>query len=201
MIFLVRVQSEENLVFNGYPVVEVKPGLFIAFDGEAIDFRGPILTVSNNKLERDSGVLQAQNILLRLSGIGFVLAIIWNGAGLVGGFIRHRKEPGMRSPKLHWLEKSTNTTITLGSLLALATISTLFKFPILLFSGVPLPHGELPFDMRIGFSMIYAVVGLTLLSFIGLSFSWGAGLGTRLNRIWSSLFTGMLVLFCLLVVL
>ncbi len=200
VIFLVRVQSEENLVFNGYPVVEIEPGLFIAFDGEAIDFRGPIVTVSNNKLERDSGVLQAQNILLRLSGIGFVLAIVWNGAGLVRGIIRRRKEPGMRSPKLHWLEKSTNTTITLGSLLALVTISTLFKFPILLYSGVPLPQRGLPIDMQLGFSIIYTVFGLMLLSVGGVAFSWSAGLGTRLNRIWSSVFTGILVLFCLLVV-
>jgi hypothetical protein len=156
--------------------------------------------VSNNKLERDSGVLQAQNILLRLSGIGFVLAIVWNGAGLVRGIIRRRKEPGMRSPKLHWLEKSTNTTITLGSLLALVTISTLFKFPILLYSGVPLPQRGLPIDMQLGFSIIYTVFGLMLLSVGGVAFSWSAGLGTRLNRIWSSVFTGILVLFCLLVV-
>lgn len=200
VIFLVRVMSEENLVFNGHPVVEIEPGLFIAFDGEAIDFRGSIPTVSNNKLERDSGVLQAQNILLRLSGIGFVLAIVWNGAGIVRGFIRRRKELGMRFPKLHWLEKFTNTTITLGSLLALGTIPMLFKFPILLYSGTPLPQRGLPIDMQFGFSMVYTVVGLTLLSVGGVVFSSSAGLGTRLNRIWSSIFTGLLVLFNLLVV-
>ena len=107
----------------------------------------------------------------------------------------------MGPPRPSWLEVSTRIAITLASLLVVVTtLSMLSKFPVVLFSGTPLPHGELHIDQQIGFSMIYAVVGLTLLSFIGLSFSWFAGLGTRLNRIWSSIFTGMLVLFCLLVV-
>jgi len=200
-ILVVRVRSGDQLEFNGYPVFEVEPGLFFALDGEALDFRGAIPTVSSIKLEKDSGLLQVQSILLRLCGIGFFLAILWNVAGLVGSIIRRRKVQGKRLPRLHWLDVSTRTAITLASLLALGTLPMLIKFPILLFSGTPLPNGELHFDMQIGFSMIYAAVGLTLLSVIGLSLSWRERLGTRLNRIWSSAITGILVLFCLLVVL
>lgn len=200
VIFIIRVQSGDNLVFNGYPVVEVEPGLFIAFDGEAIDFRGEILTVSNNKLEKDSGLLLTQNILLRVCGVGLLLAILWNSAGLITLIVRRRKEQGLDQPRLDWLDVATRTTITLGSTLALGTLPLLIKFPILLFSGTPLPKGELHFDMQLGFGMIYATVGLTLLSVLGLALSRRAGLGTRLNRILSSVFTGILILFCLLVV-
>jgi hypothetical protein len=201
VIFLIRVQSRENLVFNGNPVVEVEPGLFIAFDGEAIDFRGPILTVSNNKLERDSGVLQAQNILLRVCGIGFLLAILWSVAGIVGSIKRKRNGIKMRPPRLNWLEVSTRVAITLASLIALGTLPMLIQYPILLFSGTPLPIGGLHFEQQIGFSMVYAVAGLTLVSVVGLSLTWGTGLGTRLSRIWTSVITVLLVLYCLLVVL
>ena len=198
---LIRVRSGEQLEVNGHPLVEVEPGLFFAPDGEALDFRSAIPTGRNIKLEKDNGTLQAQMILLRLCGIGFLLAILWSGAGFVGSVIRKRKGEAMRPPRLNWLEVSTRIAITLASLIALGTLPMLIENPILLFSGTPQPHGGLHFDQQIGFSMVYAVVGLTLLSVFGLSLSWGAGLGTRLNRILSSVITGMLVLFCVLVVL
>ena len=201
VIFIVNVQSGDNLMFNGFPVMEVEPGLFIAFDGEAIDFRGDILTVSNNNLEKDSGLLLSQNILLRVCGVGFLLAIIWNIAEVVRRIVRRRKVQEIPSSQLHWLEGATQTAITLGSLLALATISTFIKFPILLFSGTPLPHSGLPYDMQFLFSMVYGVVVLTFLSALGLILTWHANLGTHLNRILSSVFTGILVCFSLLVVM
>ena len=201
VIFIVRVQSGDNLVFNGYPVVEVEPGLFIAFDGEAIDFRGDILTVSNNKLEKDSGLLLTQNILLRVCGVGFLLAIVWNIARLARRIIRRRKGQEMLSSRLNWMDGSTQTAITLGSLLGLATISTFVKFPILLYSGTPLPNSGLPYEMQFGFSLVYGVVVLTFFSVLGLILTWQASLGTRLNRILSSVFTGILVCFSLLVVI
>jgi hypothetical protein len=201
VIFTVHVQSEDNLVFNGYPVVEVEPGLFIAFDGEAIDFRGETLIVSSNSLERDSGILQAQNILLRLCGIGFILAILWNLAEFVSRIIQRRKGKVKPHPQLRWLEVFTQIAITLGSLFAVATISTFNKFQILLFSGTPLPQRGIPFDMQFGFSVVYAAVILALLSVVGLVQTWRAGLGSRLNRIFSSVFTGFLVLYGLLVVM
>lgn len=200
-IFFVCVRSGKQLEFNGYPVFEVEPGLFYALDGEVIDFRGAIPTVSNTELVKDNGMLQAQSILLRLCGIGFLLAILWNAGELVRCIFQRRKKQEIDLPRLHWLDVSTRTAITLASLLALGTLPMLIKFPILLFSGTPLPHGGLHFDMQIGFSMVYAVVGLTLLAVIGLSLSWRGRLGTHLNRIWSSAITGILVLFCLLVVL
>lgn len=200
-IFVVCVHTGEQLEFNGYPIFEVEPGLFYALDGEVIDFRGSIPTVSNTKLEKDNGTLQAQSILLRLCGVGFLLAIIWNGAGFVRIIIQPRKEQGMGPPRLYWLDVATRIAITLASLLALGTLPMLIKFPVLLFSGTPLPHSGLHFEQQIGYSMVYAVAGLTLVSVMGLSISWGTSYGIRLNRIWSSVITGMLVLFCLLVVL
>jgi hypothetical protein len=199
-IFTVRVQASDNLVFNGYPVVEVEPGLFIAFDGEAIDFRGTIPTVSNIKLEKDNGTLQVQSFLLRLSGFFFVLALLWNGAFFARRIFPRNKEQEVDLTRLNWLDKSTRIVITLGSLLGLGTIPQLFKFPVLLFSGTPIPQGGLPIDMRLGFGLIYIVVILSLVSAIGLASSWMNGLGTRSNRIISSVFTGILMLYSLLVI-
>lgn len=199
-IMVVRVRVGEQLEFNGFPVVEVEPGLFIALDGEVIDFRGEIPTVSNLTLNKNSGMLQAQKILLRLCGAGLLMAILWNSAACITRIVRRRKEQELDQPRLDWLDVATRTTITLGSTLALGTLPMLIKFPILLFCGTPLPKGGLHFDMLLGFGMIYATVGLTLLSVLGLALSWRAGLGTRLNRILSSVFTGILILFCVLVV-
>ena len=199
-IQVVRVRAEEQLEFNGYPVVEVEPGLFIAFDGEAIDFRGDTPTVSNLKLDKNSGLLQAQKILLRVCGIGFLLAILWNGAWFLKYTIQRRNKRAADLPRLPWLDLSTRAAITLGSILALGTLPMLIKFSVLLFNGTPLPQSGLHVDMMIGFSMVYGAVGLSLLSVLGMWLSWRAGLGTRLNRILSSVFTGILVLFSLLVV-
>jgi hypothetical protein len=197
---VLQVRSGDQLEVNGFPLVEVEPGLFFTPNGEALDFRGAIPTGRNIKLEKDDGTLQAQIIFLRLCGIGFSLAVLWSIARFIGSVIRQRKGKEMRPQRLNWMNVSTRIAITLASLLALGTLPMLTKFPILLFSGTPLPNDALHVDMRIGFSMIYAVVGLTLLSVIGLSFSWSAGMGTRQNRIWSSVITGVLVLFCFLVV-
>jgi CubicO group peptidase (beta-lactamase class C family) len=201
VVVVVRVRSGEQLEFNGYPMFEVEPGLFFALDGEALDFRGAIPTVSNLKLEKDNGTLQTQIILLGFSVIGFISVIPWSVAGFVGSVKRQRKGKEMRPPRLNWLEVSTRIALTLASLLALGTLPMLVQNPILLFSGTPLPHSGLHFEQQIGYSMVYATVALTLLSVMGLSISWGTGFGTRLNRIWSSVITGILVLFCLLVVL
>ena len=198
---VVRVHSGKQLEFNGHPLVEVEPGLFFAPDGEALDFRGPIPTGRNIKLEKDNGIFQAQIILLGFCVIGFLSVIPWSVAGFLGSVKQRRKGKKTRPPRLNWLGVSTRIAITLASLLALGTLPMLIQYPILLFSGTPLPHGGLHFEQQIGFSMVYAAAALTLLSVIGLSLSWGAGLGTRLNRIWTSVITGLLVLFCLLVVL
>jgi CubicO group peptidase (beta-lactamase class C family) len=199
-IFTVRVQAGETLVINGYPVAEVEPGLFFFFGGEAIDFRGEILTVGNNKLERDNGLLLAQTILLRVCGAGFLLAIVWNVAELGRWMLQRRKGQENASGQFHWLDGFTRSAITLGSLLGVATLYLLFKFPVFIFSGTPLPHGGLHADMRLGFGMVYAVVVLALLSVIGLVLSWRSRVGSRLNRILSSLFIGLLILYSLLVI-
>ena len=196
---IVRLRSGEQLEINGYPLVEVEPGLFFDPDGEAIDFRGEIPTGRNIKLEKDNGILQAQNILLYLCSIIFFLAILWSVAGFVGSRIRQKKE--MCPQRLNWLDISTRITIFLAALLALGTLPMLIQHPILLFSGTPLPHGGLHIQQQIGFSMVYAVVGLTLVSVIGLSISWLAKRRTHFNRICSSVITVVLILFCLLVVL
>jgi len=200
-ILVVCARSGKQLEFNGYPVFEVEPGLFYALNGEVIDFRESIPTVSNNNLEKDNGTLLSQSILLRMYGIGFALAILWNAAEFTGRMILRRKEKGMPPPRLHRLTAATRSAITLASLLGLGTFPMLFKFPILYFSGTPLPQEGMHIEMQLGFSMVYAVVGLTLLSLLGLTLSWGKGLDTRLNRILACVFTCILVLFSLLVVM
>ena len=198
---VVRVRSGEQLEFNGHPMFEVEPGLFFALDGEALDFRGATPTVSNFKLEKDNGTLQTQIILLGFCVIGFISVIPWSVAGFVGSVKRCRNGEKIRPPRLYSLGVSTRIAITLASLLALGTLPMLIQYPIFLFSGTPLPQSGLHFEQQIGYSMVYATAALTLLSVMGLSISWGTGFGTRLNRIWSSVITGMLVIFCLLLVL
>ena len=198
-IAIVRVRAGDQLEFNGFPVVEVKPGLFFALDGEAIDFRHAIPTVSNIKMEKDNGTLQPQSILLRMCGIGFTLTILWTVTEFTGRMIRRRKKKGMPPSRLNWLTAATRIAITLASLLGLGTLPMLFKFPILYFSGTPLPQEGMHIEMRLGFSMVYAAAGLTLLSLLGLALSWSKSLDSRLNRIMASVFTGILALFSLLV--
>ncbi len=198
---VVRLRSGKQLEIDGYPLIEVEPGLFFAPDGEALDFRGDIPTGRNIKLVKDNGILQAQNILLTVCVIGFILAILWSIARFVRSIIQRRNKKEMRPPRLNWLEVSTWIAITLTSLLALGTLPMLIQYPVLLFNGTPLPLGRLHFAQRIGFSMVYAAAGLTLLSVIGLSLSWRANLGTLFNRIWTSVITGTLVIFCMIVIL
>ena len=198
---VVRIRSGKQLEINGYPLVEVEPGLFFDPDGEAFDFRGDIPSGRNIKLEKDSGTLQAQNILLTLCVVGFILAILWSIARFIRSFIQRNSGKEMHPARLHWLEVSTWIAITLASLLALGTLPMLIQYPVLIFNGTPLPHGRLHFAQQIGFSMVYAAAGLTLLSVLGLSLSWRASLGTLLNRIWTSIITGVLVIFCVIVIL
>jgi hypothetical protein len=133
-------------------------------------------------------------------GAGFLLAIVWNVAELGRWMLQRRKGQENASGQFHWLDGFTRSAITLGSLLGVATLYLLFKFPVFIFSGTPLPHGGLHADMRLGFGMVYAVVVLALLSVIGLVLSWRSRVGSRLNRILSSLFIGLLILYSLLVI-
>jgi CubicO group peptidase (beta-lactamase class C family) len=125
---------------------EVSPGLFFATNGEALDFRGPIPTWRNIKLERTgTGPAPWQQAILVFCGLVFLSGLLYFPVRSLVRRIRKSVPPG--PPAGHWT-RLIPVLVILSSLFGLLSLALIAASPTIIYSGF-LGWLELPLWQRL----------------------------------------------------
>jgi len=157
-------------------LTEIEPGLFVADDGETLDFRGTVPTWRNLDLVRvTGGPAPWQWALLATSAVVYVW---WMIAAIVSTIWLRRRRPQAAeavATRLHRWRLLIGVAAALTSILALGTIALLVAVPGLVDSGF-LGWLEVPMAQRLMFHLPLALAVaagcLVVLTALGWSRSW-----------------------------
>ncbi len=142
-------QANESGTVYRYRLTEIEPGLFLAWNGETLDLRGPQPTWRNFELIRlTGGPAPWQWALLAAAAL---MALWWLGAAMVSTIRRRRRRTEVaeqQAPAHPGWRLLSGVAATLTALLALGTIALLVLIPRLVDSGF-LGWLELPLAERL----------------------------------------------------
>ncbi|MGA2513067.1 MAG: serine hydrolase domain-containing protein [Candidatus Limnocylindrales bacterium] len=142
-------QANESGTVYRYRLTEIEPGLFLAWNGETLDLRGPQPTWRNFELIRlTGGPAPWQWALLAAAAL---VALWWLGAAMVSTIRRRRRRTEVaegQAPAHPGWRLLTGVAATLTAVLALGTIALLVLIPRLVDSGF-LGWLELPLAERL----------------------------------------------------
>jgi CubicO group peptidase (beta-lactamase class C family) len=164
--------SDEKGLVTRHRLAEYQPGLFVADNGEIVDFRGPQPTWRNLILTPVSdGPLSWQWALLALVA---VVAIAWFAGGAIAR-VRRRRRPGAGPPSRRRSSLVMSVVASLAAILALVTIATIALIPGLVDAGflgwllLPTPVRLL---LHVPLGLAILAVGMTVLAVAGWSRGW-----------------------------
>lgn len=142
-------QANESGPVHRYRLTEVEPGLFLAWNGETLDLRGPQPTWRNFELVRLSGGPAPWQWTLLV--VTAMVALWWLGAAIVSTIRRRRRRTGSDELQAHTRPRwglATAAAATATATLALGTIGVIAVLPRLVDSGF-LGWLELPLAQRL----------------------------------------------------
>ena len=150
------IETDETGALVRHRLAEVRPGLFLADNGETLDLRGPVVAWRNLELVRVSGGPAPWQWAI-LGGVA-ILAAAW----LVAAVVRAVRRDGIPSssprepmPARRWRSVAA-AAATLTALLALGTVALLASMPGIVDSGF-LGWLELPGLQRLAFHLPLAL--------------------------------------------
>ncbi len=150
---------------------EIEPGLFLAENGETLDFRGDPPTWRNIELVRASeGPSPAQWVAL---GGAAIVALAWLILAAVSAVRGHRRQPAglVGSPRGVRGRRLTAAVATLTAVLGLGTIALIAAMPGLVDSGF-IGWLELPLPQRLALHLPLTLAVLTCSLVILVSAGW-----------------------------
>lgn len=168
-------EANENGTIHRYRLTEVESGLFLAWNGETLDLRGPQPTWRNFELVRLSGGPAPWQWALLV--VTAVVALWWLGAAIVSTIRRRRRRTGSdelearTDPRLGLI---TAAAATATATLALGTIGVIAVLPRLVDSGF-LGWLEFPLAQRLILHLPFALT-VALACLVSLTaFGWAKG--------------------------
>jgi hypothetical protein len=166
-----------------HTLVEIQPGLFLADNGETLDFRSPQPTWRNVKLERLSDGPSAASSVLLAASAG--VAIAWIVLGLVSA-IRHRRpaEAGPDGQGARRWSRLETVIATVAAILVLVACALIAAIPRLVDVGF-LGWLELPFAIRLALHLplALAIVAASLVALAAVAWARGWWSPTRGRRL------------------
>ncbi len=161
------VDMQDVKAYGEYKLTEVAPGLFFADNGEALDFRGPVLTYANIRLYRvESGLMPWQVAVLGLCAAIFLATLLTLPVAPV---LRRRAKSMLTAPENQpgrW-GLAASILAALGSLFGILSIALLVIYPMLIYSGF-LGWLDVPAWQRLIFHAPFALA-VCVLGLVGLS--------------------------------
>lgn len=156
------------LTLDGDMLTEVQPGLFFANSGEVLDMRGPVFYYTNKPLVKiGQGTVIFYKGFIGFCGLVCLALLLMPLFRWVWG--RIRRKPIQRAPWPTWMSK---LFILLAALAGLMVFGALWKFPILLPDGMPLPTRNLPTFQAAFLLSPYILLGLGLVAAVFYGLGW-----------------------------
>jgi hypothetical protein len=160
------------LTLDGAALTEVQPGLFFASSGEALDLRGPVFHYINKTLEKIGlGTVIFYTGFIGICVLACLALLLWHPSRWLWGKIRRRA----RTSRATWPAWAAEVFILLGALIGLVVFGVLWKYPILILGGMPLPTPNLSTIQSVLLLSPYLMLGSAL---VAAAF---AGLGWKSN--------------------
>jgi CubicO group peptidase (beta-lactamase class C family) len=167
-LFDVRLQND-RLTMNSLPLTEVRPGLLISSDGEALDLRGPVMRLKGYRVEKINPALWLfYRIFLYVCGLACLALLLWPLVAWILRLVRHR------APAEHptWISRTTGGLVWLAALVGLVLFGGLQQYPFMVLNGIPLPTPNLPRIQKGFLYSPYLVLALALTAAACLVIGW-----------------------------
>jgi hypothetical protein len=155
---------------------EVSPGLFFATNGEALDFRGPIPTWRNIKLEKvGTGPAPWQKGVLLFCGLVFLSGLLYFPVQAIFRRIRHGRS--LEKPSSRWARLAP-VLLILASMFGLLSIALIAAMPTIIYSGflgwlhLPLWQRSI---MHAPFALLVCAAGFFILVIVAWKNRWWSG--------------------------